>query len=173
LAFKNLWRLVEIPSRDPTPDEEWLYEAATVARQRAYVPYSQFSVGAALLTASMGPISGHPAPVTAANVENASYGLTICAERSAVVRAIAEGLCPEAMAHSQAAASEGGKKPSPACITAIAVAGPDHTDTVSPCGACRQVLSQFAAPETTVTFKLDGSVRTVDFSALLPARFEL
>ena len=94
-------------------DVETLVAAARSARDRAYAPYSGFAVGAALLTAD-GSL------VTAANVENASYSLGICAERSAVVAAVADG-------HLE--------------FVAIAVAGPG-LEPVTPCGACRQVLRE-------------------------------
>ena len=90
-----------------------LLAAAQAARRQAYAPYSKFRVGAALLAAD-GKI------FTGANVENASYGLTICAERVAVTKAV----------------SEGHKK-----FQAIAIVAPSARPT--PCGACRQVLIEF------------------------------
>src|SRR5436305_1990648 len=97
-----------------SPDQrQALIAAACDIRKQAHAPYSKFQVGAALLTAS-GKI------ITGCNVENASYGLTICAERSAVCSAIAAGQRQ---------------------FVAMAVATPGGH---SPCGACRQVLVEFA-----------------------------
>jgi len=92
-----------------------LIDAASKARERAYAPYSKFAVGAALLTKS-GRI------ITGCNVENLSFGLTICAERAAVFAAIALG-----------------EKE----FEAVAVVADSRTP-VTPCGACRQVLAEFA-----------------------------
>jgi cytidine deaminase len=90
-----------------------LLNAARVAQRKAYAPYSKFPVGAALLTKSGKLFTG-------CNVENASYGLTICAERVAIGKAVSEG-------HRQ--------------FCAIAVVAPSKEPT--PCGACRQVLAEF------------------------------
>jgi cytidine deaminase len=103
-------------------DRERLKAAAREAAQVSYSPYSHFRVGAALL-ASDGTV------ITGTNVENRSYGLTICAERSAVVQAVSRGL---------------------RSFVAVAVHTPDSEQPVSPCGACRQVLSEFAPPGTPV-----------------------
>lgn len=102
----------------PVTDEEvrTLVEAARAARRNAYAPYSRFSVGAALL-AEDGSMA------TGANVENASYGLSMCAERVAVASAVASG-------HQD--------------FRAIAVAA-SGTRPTTPCGACRQVLREFPA----------------------------
>jgi homotetrameric cytidine deaminase len=130
--------------REPTDAERALHEQAEEARSRAYAPYSDFTVGAALLAAD-GRV------VTGGNVENASYGLTICAERAAVCRALAEGLRE---------------------LVAVAVAAPERAVTASPCGACRQVLSEFG-PELTVVYRLRGELVAQPLSELLPAAFEL
>jgi cytidine deaminase len=124
-----------------TEDLLFLQQAAETARARAHAPYSTFQVGAALRTDA-----GHI--ITAGNVENVSYGLTICAERAAIFRALAEGYTD---------------------FDAIAVAGP--AETVSPCGACRQVLAEFLAPSATVVFPLDARLVAMPLSELLPHAF--
>jgi cytidine deaminase len=124
---------------------EELMEHAREAAQNAYAPYSKFRVGAALRLAN-GEI------VTGANVENASYGLTICAERTALVRAVAE-FGPEIRVAAVAVANLNGR-PSP------------------PCGACRQMLAEFAEPDAPVRFPGADGVRTMTFSEVLPAGFE-
>src|SRR3954452_2467025 len=106
-----------------------LLSAAREAAQHAYAPYSGLRVGAALLLEG-GEI------VTAANVENASYGLSICAERSAVARAIAQ--------HGPALR-----------IQAVAVTNLNDAPS-SPCGACRQVLAEFMPPNGLVLFPFGG-----------------
>jgi len=119
-----------------------LMRAAERIRGKAYAPYSKFHVGAALLTRSGRIFSG-------CNVENASYGLTICAERNAVFQAVAAGETE---------------------FVAIAVAGPPPGGT-PPCGACRQVLNEFA-PELPVIFRgANGRPRTLRLDALLPEAF--
>ena len=123
-----------------------LLDLAREAALHAYAPYSGFRVGAALRLTN-GEI------VTGANVENVSYGLTICAERSAVVRAVSQ-FGPEIR------------------IEAVAVA--DLNDAPSPpCGACRQVLSEFILPQAPVIFPAGDGVRTMPFRELLPLAFEL
>ena len=109
----------------------------------AYVPYSRFAVGAALLP------EGGGEPVTAVNVENASYGLTVCAERNAVFAAVAAG-------HQR--------------FDAVAVYA--EADSVPPCGACRQVLAEFA-PTIAVVFRRGGEVVTMGLDELLPEQFRL
>jgi cytidine deaminase len=123
-----------------------LLSAARDAAQHAYAPYSGFRVGAALLLEG-GEI------VTAANVENASYGLTICAERSAVVRAVAQ---------------HGPKLR----IRAVAVTNLNNAAS-SPCGACRQVLSEFMPANGLILFPFDGSPHTHTLAELFPFSFDL
>jgi cytidine deaminase len=122
-----------------------LVAAARAARERAYAPYSGFRVGAALLTAQ-GDV------IAAANVENASYGLAICAERSAVVAAVAAGS---------------------RSFLSIAVAG-NGPDPVTPCGACRQVLREFPEGvdlEVLCAGETGDQLVTTTLGALLPDSF--
>ena len=103
---------------------EGLFEAAMQASKLAYCPYSKFPVGAAILV-SDGRI------FTGCNVENRSYGLSNCAERTAVFTAVAEGA----------------RK-----IAAVAIAAPKADYPVGPCGACRQVLTEFGDDDVPVVF---------------------
>ena len=121
-----------------------LLAAAIDAREQAYAPYSKFLVGAALLTEDGQIISG-------CNVENASYGLTICAERNAVFAAVAQG-------HRQ--------------FQAIALA---TTGGATPCGACRQVLAEFCddLPILIVDVEQPDRVTETSLAVLLPGRFKL
>jgi cytidine deaminase len=121
-----------------------LIDAALAARKNAHAPYSNFHVGAAVLTAA-----GDIFPGT--NVENASSGLTICAERAAVCAAVAAG-------HKQ--------------LTAVAVATPGGH---SPCGACRQVLSEFGPAMEVLMVDADNPsrVQTMTLAELLPRQFTL
>jgi homotetrameric cytidine deaminase len=126
------------------PDLTKLRAAARDARAHAYVPYSHFTVGAAVETADGRRFTG-------ANIENASYGLTICAERTAVFAAVLAGASP---------------------IAAVAVTGPDGV-TTPPCGACRQVLAEFGAPGVPLTYaRADGGWNDTTLGELLPAAFE-
>jgi cytidine deaminase len=118
-----------------------LITAARQVRENAYAPYSGFTVGAALQTES-GEVFG------GANVENASYGLAICAERSAVVSAVSAG-------HRT--------------FRAIAIAGPETTTTV-PCGACRQFLNEFN-PELPVAYTTPDGIEQTTLDKLLPHSF--
>src|SRR4051812_293713 len=131
-------------SRPATAADVALWEQAAEARELAYAPYSNFPVGAALR-------SDDGRVFLAANVENSSYGLTICAEQAAVCRAVAEGVRR---------------------FEAVAVAGDDEVGTVSPCGACRQVLAEFA-PNLPVIYRRGGELVVDRLSDLLPASFEL
>ena len=121
-----------------------LVDAATSARGRAYAPYSGFEVGAALLGESGRVYAG-------CNVENVSYGLSSCAERNAVFRAVGDG---------------------ERRFTAIAVVTAAATPT-TPCGACRQVLSEFAVggDMDVVMVTTSGTRKTRRLSALLPESF--
>jgi cytidine deaminase len=131
-----------------TPEiEQTLWNAAEAAAALAYAPYSDFHVGAALLTSEGKIVSG-------CNVENASYGLTNCAERTAVFRAIAEGKLSKGVS-----------------IEAIAVVHRDH-QSCTPCGACRQVLSEFGL-NAIVLYEYDGERKRTTVSALLPESFQL
>ena len=120
-----------------------LVPAATAARERAFAPYSGFRVGAALL-AEDGTV------VTGCNVESASYGLTLCAERVALVKGISEGRTR---------------------FTAVAVVA-DTERLTPPCGACRQLLWEFA-PDATVTMaNLKGRTSQFTMRELLPHGFD-
>jgi len=121
-------------------DRQRLSAAARAAVEASYSPYSRFRVGAALLCPD-GTI------VTGANVENRSYGLTLCAERAAV-----------------AAAVSGGHR----SFLAVAVFTPDSAQAVAPCGACRQVLSEFAGPQTPVLMRGSADSRECTLGELYP-----
>ncbi|HZQ91400.1 MAG TPA: cytidine deaminase [Terriglobales bacterium] len=126
-------------------EQQRLIAAAEAAMQRAYAPYSKFRVGAAVLTTSGKVYAG-------CNVENASYGLTNCAERTAIFSAVA-------------AEGEDLK------VRAVAVSNANRV-ACSPCGACRQVIFEFG-PEATVIFQGTRGYVTKQASELLPAGFSL
>lgn len=133
-------------TKPPDPALEELLAQARQAALHSYSPYSSFRVGAALKLTN-GEI------ITGTNVENVSYGLTICAERSALVRAVAQ-FGPEI------------------CIEAVAVA--NLNDAASPpCGACRQVLAEFSQPGTLVAFPAATGIQTMRFADLLPLGFDM
>jgi homotetrameric cytidine deaminase len=128
----------------PALDE--LLAQAVQAAQNSYSPYSHFRVGAALKLTN-GQI------VTGTNVENVSYGLTICAERSALVAAVSR-FGPEVR------------------IEAVAVANLNHAAS-PPCGACRQVLAEFTLPDAPVVFPAADGQRVMPFTELLPLAFDM
>lgn len=121
--------------------EDRLIQAASEARSFAYAPYSHFVVGAAVLAASGRIYAG-------CNIENASYGLTMCAERNAVFQAIIAG-------EQQ--------------LTALAVIA-DTPAPTPPCGACRQVMAEFTI-QTVIMANCRGESRTVKLNELLPWAF--
>jgi cytidine deaminase len=121
-----------------------LMKAAQKAARQAYAPYSKFRVGAAIQLTN-GKV------VTGVNVENASFGLTICAERSALVTAVAQ-YGPKIR------------------IAAVAVANLNGLPS-SPCGACRQMLAEFIEPDAPIMFPAAGGVCTMAFKDVLPVGF--
>ncbi len=122
-------------------DAKELMKMAIEARQNAYAPYSHFAVGAALLAES-GKI------YTGCNIENASYGLTCCAERNAIFAAVGAGERRFKM---------------------LAVAA-DSPEPVAPCGACRQVIAEFGIP-LVVMGNLKEATKTMTAEELLPYGF--
>lgn len=128
-----------------TDAQELLREAA-LAAEKSYSPYSGFKVGAALLLTG-GQI------VTGTNVENVSFGLTICAERAALVRAV----------------SEFGAE---IRIAAVAVANLNEAAS-PPCGACRQMLAEFASPDAIIVFPAIAGTTTMRFDEVLPLGFDM
>jgi len=123
-------------------EDEALLAAARLARERAYAPYSRFPVGAAVRAADGRIFQG-------CNIENASYGLTICAERVAVFQAVAAGVRQ---------------------LVAVAVVGPGD-EPCRPCGACRQVLREFGLEMRVITAGEDGPVEVTTLDELLPRSF--
>ena len=117
-------------------------EAARVASRKAYAPYSNFRVGAAILTGSGEVHAG-------CNVENASYGLAICAERNAIARMVADA--------------------DDRTVRLVAVVSPDAAPCF-PCGACRQVLREFGCEEV-VVLGASGEYERYPFSEVLPHAF--
>ena len=120
-------------------DFSLLIAEARRAREQAYAPYSHFAVGAALRTKGGRVFTG-------CNVENLSYGLTICAERAAVCAAVAAGERE---------------------FEALAVVA-DSKDPVTPCGACRQVLAEFSTTLPVCSANLEGTVYESSIAELLP-----
>ena len=124
---------------------EKIYQAVYAARNHAYVPYSRFKVGASLLLRDGTVITG-------ANIENASYSLAICAERSALAAAYSTGIRKED-------------------IELLAVIG-DTAQPTAPCGACRQVISELMMPEAEIIlFNLKQDIKILKAKDLLPFPF--
>jgi cytidine deaminase len=126
-------------------DEQALLRAAHEAAKHAYAPYSRFTVGAAILLDDGRVFSG-------CNVENVSYGLTNCAERTAIFSAVAASVA----------------KPH---LRAVAVVNGSGKEC-SPCGACRQVIAEFADADTVVIYKYAGGTKRMLMRELLPDGFE-
>lgn len=120
-----------------------LFEVAEQALEKAYAPYSNFKVGAALLT-------GDQRIFTGVNVENASYGCTICAERTACVKAVSEG-----------------------AVEFKSIAIVSNKGAVSMCGICRQFLSEFSLELDVITGTDVENLQSVKLRELLPDSFEL
>lgn len=126
-------------------DELKLIEMAKKGREKAYAPYSHFKVGAAILLKNGEYILG-------CNVENASYGLCNCAERTALFKMVSEGFSKED-------------------VEAFSIVG-DTEDAISPCGACRQVMLELLKPDTPVYLaNLKGKIRKFSVSELMPYAF--
>ena len=115
--------------------QEELIEKAIKARQKAYTPYSEFKVGAAVLTAAGNIYTG-------CNIENSAYSVSNCAERTAIFKAVSEGERD---------------------IKAVAVVA-DQSEPTTPCGSCRQVISEFGDDIEVIMTNLDGDrvVKTID-----------
>jgi cytidine deaminase len=126
-----------------SPLQTRLLDAAFEARKRAYAPYSKFLVGAALLTEDGTIVQG-------CNVENASYGATNCAERTAIFSAVAAG-------HRK--------------FSAIAIVG-DLDTPITPCGICRQVLSEFGKDTVVIGSNLKRETMVTTVGAMLPGAFD-
>jgi cytidine deaminase len=135
-------KLKKVNTAQLSEEEQQLIEAASNARMWAYAPYSRFKVGAAILTEKGKQFTG-------CNVENASYGATVCAERNAVARAVVEG-------HQKfrlLAIVTGTSPPSP------------------PCGVCRQVLEEFSEDLDILLANPQGEVLRTSLDKLLPLPF--
>jgi homotetrameric cytidine deaminase len=133
-------------TNESRPALDDLLDQAVQAAQNSYSPYSRFRVGAALKLTN-------GAIVTGTNVENVSYGLTICAERSALVSAVSQ-FGPEVR------------------IEAVAVANLNNAAS-PPCGACRQVLAEFVLPGAPIIFPAADGQRVMPFIDLLPLAFDV
>ena len=134
---------LELTLAEGSNTEESLVAAATDARTRAQARYSNFKVGAALETAEGAIVSG-------CNIENATYGLTLCAERVALVKALSEGRTR---------------------FTRIAVVADTEAPT-PPCGPCRQLLWEYCGDIDVILANLERTTATLRLSALLPMPFD-
>ncbi|MFY2561331.1 cytidine deaminase [Corallococcus terminator] len=122
---------------------ERLFEEATRVRERAHVPYSRFPVGAAILYADGSVMAG-------CNVENATYGLTVCAERNAFAAGVAQG------------------RSQPVAVAVVA----NTATPVPPCGMCRQVMAEFGPPQMQVRSRTPrGDEMRYSLGELLPHAF--
>jgi len=141
----SAWAAVplELTLADETITEDALIAAATDARTRAQAQYSGFKVGAALQT-------GDGAVVTGCNIENATYGLTLCAERVALVKALSEGRTS---------------------FTRIAVVADTEVPT-PPCGPCRQLLWEYCGDIDVILANLERTTATLRLADLLPMPFD-
>ena len=124
--------------------QEELIEKAIKARQKAYTPYSEFKVGAAVLTAAGNIYTG-------CNIENSAYSVCNCAERTAIFKAISEGEQD---------------------IEAVAVVA-DQSEPTTPCGSCRQVISEFGNDIEVIMTNLDGDKVVKSIDELLWGAFKL
>jgi len=126
--------------------DQALYQQALQARTRAHAPYSEFAVGCALITASGESFVG-------CNVENAAYGSTMCAERVAIYSSVVNAV--------QTAQIQ----------TLVVVA--QYPEPVPPCGACRQVMAEFATQARIILTNTQGAAHVWTFAQLLPGAFNL
>ena len=133
----------DVKLNELSPAWRELYDAAVAARKNAYIPYSNFAVGAAVRCAN-GKIYG------GCNVENASYGLCVCGERNAIFHA----------------ACAGEREMTDLCVVA------DTSGPVSPCGACRQVMREVGI-QTVIVANMKGGFKITTVEELLPYGFEL
>lgn len=128
-------------------DIERLIDEAIIARTMAYAPYSKFKVGCAILLKNGKVIKG-------CNVENKSYGLTNCAERTAIFKMVSEGITKYD-------------------VESICIIG-DTLDPITPCGACREVMNEQLLPETKVILaNMERNTYETTVSELLPLSFKL
>jgi cytidine deaminase len=130
-------------SDEPMKDQQQLIDAAKSARERAFAPYSNFQVGSAVETAE-GMI------FTGCNIESATYGLTMCAERVAIWKAVSDG---------------------ETSFTRVAVVV-DTEELTPPCGSCRQIIWEFCGDIPVTMANLHGKIETIQMSELLPKAFD-